>query len=54
MLKGRGCCVQAVRRNPERYRSEVLWACRNEISFDAQCEGSRAWYVYQMIDCYED
>ena len=54
MLKGRGCCVQAVRRNPERYRSEVLWACRNEIAFDAQCEGSRAWYVYQMIGCYED
>ena len=54
MLKGRGCCIQAVRRDPERYRSEVLWACRNEIAFDAQCEGSRAWYVYQMIDCYED
>ena len=54
MLKGRGCCIQAVRRNPERYRSEVLWACRNEIAFDAQCEGSRAWYVYQMIDCFED
>ena len=54
MLKGRGCCVQAVRRDPERYRSEVLWACRNEIAFDAQCEGSRAWYVYQMIDCFED
>ena len=54
MLKGRGCCIQAVRRNPERYRSEVLWACRNEIAFEAQCEGSRAWYVYQMIDCFED
>ena len=54
MLKGRGCCIQAVRRDPERYRSEVLWACRNEIAFDAQCEGSRAWYVYQMIDCFED
>ena len=54
MLKGRGCCIQAVRRDPERYRSEALWACRNEIAFDAQCEGSRAWYVYQMIDCFED
>ena len=54
MLKGRGCCIQAVRSNPERYRTEVLWACAHEISFDAQCEGSRAWYVYHMIDCYAD
>ncbi len=54
MLKGRGCCVQAVRADPERWRSEVLWACGHEIAFDAQCEGSRAWYVYQMIRCYRD
>ena len=42
MLKGRGCCVQAVSADPERWRSEVLWACGHEIAFDAQCEGSRA------------
>lgn len=54
LLKGRGCCIQAVREDPERYRSEVLWACSHEIAFDAQCEGSRAWYVYTMIECYED
>lgn len=54
MLKGRGCCVQAVLADPERWRSEVLWACGHEIAFDAQCEGSRAWYVYRMIECYED
>lgn len=54
MLKGRGCCIQAVCSEPERYFSEVLWACGHELAFDAQCEGSRAWYVYQMICCYPD
>lgn len=54
LLKGRGCCIQAVREAPERYHSEILWACSHEIAFDTQCEGSRAWYVYTMIECYED
>lgn len=54
LLKGRGCCIQAVRSDPERYHSELLWACGHELAFDAQCEGSRAWYVYTMIEYYED
>ena len=54
MLKGQGRCILAVKAAPEKYRSEVLWACSHELAFDPQCEGSRAWYVFQMICCYED
>lgn len=54
LLRGQGRCLQAVQSNPARYAPVVLWACRHECAFDAQCEGSRAWFVYQLIGCYED
>ena len=54
LLRGRGCCLQAARSDPERYRDIVLWACRHEVAFDPQCEGSKAWFVYQLIGCYEN
>lgn len=54
LLRGRGCCIQAARTEPERYRDIVLWACRRVVAFDTQCEGSKAWFVYQLISCYED
>lgn len=54
LLQGRGSCVLAVRENPEKYRQEVLWACRELISFDTQCEGSRAWLLYELICLYPD
>lgn len=54
LLQGRGNCVQAVREDPERYREEVLWACRELTSFDTQCEGSKAWFVRELVRCYDD
>ena len=54
LIKGRGICVLEVKRDPARYFADLLWACSHELAFDAQCEGSRAWYVYQMICCYPD
>ena len=54
LLRGQGRCLQAVQAAPARYAPVVLWACRHEHAFDAQCEGSRAWFVYQLIGCYED
>lgn len=54
MLCGLGRCVMAVRQDPEKYRDSVLWACKRNISYDAQCEGSRAWYVYTMASSYPD
>ncbi|MDE5777040.1 MAG: hypothetical protein K2I10_00805 [Lachnospiraceae bacterium] len=40
--------------NKEKYRDIVLWACRKNISYDVQCEGTRGVYVYDLICCYED
>lgn len=54
LLRGQGRCVKAVRKNPERYRKVVLWACSHEVAFDTQCEGSKAWFVYQLILAYSD
>lgn len=54
LLRGRGCCVQAVQKDPKAYEALLLWACGRPLAFDPQCEGSRAWYLYQMICCFAD
>lgn len=54
LLRGQGRCILAARRNPEQYREEVMWACGRSIAFDPQCEGSRAWFVDQLVHCYDD
>ena len=52
--RGLGRGILAVQENPERYRELVLWACGRNLSFDTQCEGTRAWYDYQLISCFPD
>jgi len=54
LLRGQGRCVYAAQADPEKYFSQVLWACDHEIAFDAQCEGTRSGFVYRLIRCYED
>ena len=54
MLRGLGRCVQAVEREPGKYRDLVLWACGRNIAYDTQCEGSRSRYVYTMVNNYPD
>ena len=54
LLRGQGRCIKVVQDNPDKYYSVVLWACSNEVTFDAQCEGTRAWFVYQLISFYQD
>lgn len=56
MLCGLGRCILELRetKDKEKYRDIVLWASSRNISYDVQCEGTRAWYVYEMICCYED
>lgn len=54
MLRGLGRCVKAVQQEPEKYRDIVLWACKRNIAYDAQSEGTRAWYVYTMASSYPD
>lgn len=54
MLQGLGRCVPAVRQTPETYRDIVLWACKGNIAYDAQSEGTRSWYVYTLAKAYPD
>lgn len=54
MLRGHGRCIPAVRQEPEKFRQFVLWACQRNIAYDAQCEGTRSWYVYTMANVYPD
>lgn len=54
LLRGQGRCIRAVQDNPDKYYTVVLWACSNEVTFDAQCDGTRAWFVYQLISFYQD
>ena len=54
MLRGLGRCIKAVQQEPEKFRDIVLWACQRDISYDAQSEGTRSWYVYTMASSYPD
>ena len=54
LQRGLGRGYLAVRNDPHRYRDLVLWACGRNLAFDTQCEGTRAWYDYQLILCYND
>ncbi|MBR7121900.1 MAG: hypothetical protein IKC95_00355 [Oscillospiraceae bacterium] len=54
MLRGLGRCVIAVRKEPEKYRDLVLWACKRNFAYDAQSEGTRSLYTYTMINAYPD
>ena len=38
----------------EKYRALVLWGCSHELAYDAQCEGSRSFYLYEMIQLFPD
>ena len=54
LLRGQGRCLQAAQSNPGKYYGTILWACSHTVAFDAQCEGTRAWFVYQLISFYEE
>ncbi len=56
MMCGLGRCITELQTCPdkEKYRNIVLWACTHNISFDKQLEGTRAYYVSEMIDCFSE
>lgn len=54
MLKGQGRAILAVQAKPERYRKQVLQACKYLPSFDAQSEGTKARFLYDAVSCYKD
>lgn len=54
MLCGHGRCFKMLEENKEIYRDIVLYGCLNDIAFDAQCEGTRAYFVAEMANEYDD
>ncbi len=40
--------------NKEPYREAVLNACLDGYAYDEQCEGTRAWYTYKLLSCFND
>ena len=51
LRKGTGRAVRMMRAAPydAAFKAEVLHACLNDLRYDAQCEESRARYLYGLI-----
>ena len=56
MQCGLGRCIQELKTcdNIEKYRDIVLWGCTHNLAYDAQCEGTRSYYLYKLAKCYPD
>lgn len=56
LQRGLGRCVIELQQTgkKEMYKDLVLWACTHNTSYDAQCEGTRSRYLYELIRCYSD
>ena len=56
MERGLGSCIVELKRTPDkaRYKDIIIWGCKHVLAYDAQCEGTRSRYLYQMIELYED
>lgn len=56
MSQGLGRCVLCLEgsQNVEKYKDTVLYGCLHNLSYDLQCEGTRAAYVYRLAKCFAD
>ncbi|MDE6625267.1 MAG: hypothetical protein K2K56_02720 [Lachnospiraceae bacterium] len=56
MQCGLGRCIQELKTcgNIEKYRDIILWGCTHNLAYDAQCEGTRSYYLYKLVKCYPD
>lgn len=56
MQRGLGRCYLELQNcdDIEKYRRTILWGCLHLISFDTQCEGTRAAYLYRLVSCFPD
>lgn len=58
MQRGLGSCVVALKKmqdaEKERFLPLVLWGCSRDMAFDAQCEGCRSVYLYELIAEFPD
>lgn len=54
MQRGLGRCILELEKaeDKEKYRELVLWGCTHELTYDAQSEGSRAYYFYEIINLF--
>lgn len=58
MQRGLGSCVLALKNmedaKKEAFRSIVLWGCSRDMAYDAQSEGCRSFYLYELIQEFSD
>ena len=56
MQQGRGLCALTLQneKDLEKYKEIVLWGCLHNLSYDTQCEGVRAEYVYNLTTYFGD
>ena len=56
MRRGLGSCQLELRRctDIEEYRQDILWGIQHALAYDAQCEGTRAIYFFDMIELFDD
>ncbi len=56
MMQGLGRCNIVLQKSEkiEKYKDVVLWGCLHNLAFDAQCEGTRADYVYKLTKYFDD
>ena len=56
MKQGLGRCYLALKEsdNLNQFKDVVLWGCLHDISFDPQCEGTRADYIYNLTSLFDD
>lgn len=56
MQQGLGRCVITLQSSNdiEKYKEIVLWGCLHNLSYDTQCEGTRADYIYELTTYFND
>ena len=56
MQQGLGRCILVLQssENIEKYKEIVLWGCLHNLSYDTQCEGTRASYIYELTTYFND
>lgn len=56
LQRGLGSCVLELKNTEdiEKFRPLVLWACSRDLAYDVQSEGSRGFYLYQLITQFPD
>ena len=56
MKQGLGRCAVALSSSDsiEKYKDIVLYGCLHNLSYDTQCEGTRAEYVYRLTRYFHD